>query len=113
VERCKERMELLVQSLHKAKQTIIIPTPVVSEVLTVSAAGLKYMAILQKTAVFKIEPFDTRAAIELAEMNKTFLAAGDKKGGIDAPWQKIKFDRQIAAIARWLGQKSSIRMTDR
>ncbi|MBR0965996.1 hypothetical protein JQ554_17615 [Bradyrhizobium diazoefficiens] len=105
VERCKERMELLVHSLHKTKQTIIIPTPVVSEVLTISTAGLRYLAILQKTTVFKIEPFDTRAAIELAEMNKTFLATGDKKGGVDAPWQKIKFDRQIAAIARVAGAK--------
>jgi hypothetical protein len=105
VERCKERMELLVHSLHKAKQTIIIPTPVVSEVLTVSAGGLRYVALLQKGTVFRIEPFDTRAAIELAEMNKTLLATGDKKGGIDAPWQKIKFDRQIAAIAKVVGAK--------
>jgi hypothetical protein len=31
--------------------------------------------------------------LELAEMNKVHLAAGDKKAGIDAPWQKIKVDR--------------------
>jgi hypothetical protein len=61
VERCKERMELLVEVLHKTKQTILIPTPVISEVLTVSSASLRYIAILQKTAVFRIEPFDTRA----------------------------------------------------
>jgi hypothetical protein len=71
----------------------------------VSPAGLRYVAILQKGTVFKIEPFDTRAAIELAEMNKSHLAAGDKKGGIDAPWQKIKLDRQIAAIAKVAGAK--------
>jgi hypothetical protein len=106
VERCKERMELLVNALHKTKQTILIPTPVISEVLTVSGAGLRYLAILQKTAVFRIEPFDTRAAIELAEMNKVHLAAGDKKAGIDAPWQKIKIDRQIVSIARVAGAKT-------
>lgn len=106
VERCKERMELLVSALHKTKQTILIPTPVISEVLTVSGAGLRYLAILQKTAVFRIEAFDTRAAIELAEMNKVHLAAGDKKAGIDAPWQKIKIDRQIVSIARVAGAKT-------
>jgi predicted nucleic acid-binding protein len=106
VERCKERMELLVEVLHKTKQTILIPTPVISEVLTVSSASLRYIAILQKTAVFRIEPFDTRAAIELAEMNKVFLAAGDKKAGIDAPWQKIKIDRQIISVARVAGAKT-------
>jgi predicted nucleic acid-binding protein len=105
VERCKERMELLVTALHKSKQTILIPTPVVSEVLTVSSGGLRYLTILQKSSVFKIEPFDTRAAIELAEMNKVILAAGDKKAGIDAPWQKLKVDRQIIAIAKVAGAK--------
>jgi predicted nucleic acid-binding protein len=105
VELCKERMELLVAALHKTKQTILIPTPVISEVLTVSGAGLRYLVILQKTPVFRIEPFDARAAIELAEMNKIHLATGDKKAGIDAPWQKIKIDRQIIAIAKVAGAK--------
>ena len=35
VERCKERMELLVAELHKRRETIVIPTPVLSEVLVV------------------------------------------------------------------------------
>jgi predicted nucleic acid-binding protein len=107
VTHCKERMELLVQTLHKSKQTIIIPSPVLAEVLTVSGkAGLKYVAILQKAAVFRLESFDTRAAIELAEMSRVILASGDKKAGIEAPWQKIKTDRQIVAIARVAGAKT-------
>lgn len=58
------------------------------------------MEEINRLAVFRIEPFDTLAAIELAAMTRTALASGDKKGGVDAPWQKVKFDRQIVAIAR-------------
>jgi predicted nucleic acid-binding protein len=107
VEHCKERIELLVQTLQRDKQTILVPTPVLSEVLTVSgASGLQYVSIIQKSSVFRIEPFDTRAAIELAQMNSGVLASGDKKAGIDAPWQKIKLDRQIVAVARVAGVKT-------
>jgi hypothetical protein len=31
-------------------------------------------------------------------MSAAAIAAGDKKSGISAPWQKVKIDRQIAAI---------------
>lgn len=104
VERCKERMELLVEQLHRDRVTIVIPTPVISEVLVVTGPeGLEYVYILQKASVFRIEPFDTRAAIELAELTRTALKAGDKKARIDAPWEKIKLDRQIVAIAKVVG----------
>jgi hypothetical protein len=107
LEHCKERMELLVHSLQKSKQTILIPTPVLSEVLTIAGpSGLRYVGIIQKSSAFKIAPFDTLAAIELAEMNKVALASGDKKSGVDAPWQKIKLDRQIISIARVAGAKT-------
>jgi len=49
--------------------------------------------------------FDVRAAIELAEITKTALAGGDKKSGVDAPWQRIKLDRQIVAIAKTAGAR--------
>jgi hypothetical protein len=44
--------------------------------------------------------FDQRAAVEVAAAPREALAAGDKRGGSDSPWAKIKFDRQIIAIAR-------------
>ena len=52
--------------------------------------------------MFRIEQFETRAAIELAVMTRAALATGNKKGGSDQPWAKVKFDRQIVAIARVL-----------
>ncbi len=104
VEKCRERMELLVEQLHRARETIIIPTPVLSELLVVTGEdGLNYVYILQKVSVFRIESFDSRAAIELAEINRTILDAGEKRAGIKAPWNLIKLDRQIVAIAKVAG----------
>lgn len=107
VDQAKTRVDLLVQTLHKARTKILIPAPVLSEVLVQAGpAGLQYVEVLQKAAVFRLEPFDTRAAIELAEMTREALDAGDKKAGVDAPWQLIKFDRQIVSIARVAGART-------
>lgn len=36
-------------------------------------------------------------------MTREAAEAGDKKSGSEQPWQKVKFDRQIIAIARVVG----------
>ena len=38
--------------------------------------------------------------MELAAMTREAIASGDKRAGSTAPWQKVKFDRQIMAIGR-------------
>ena len=53
---------------------------------------------------FNIASFDTRAAIELADINRK--ADGDKRSGTDEPYQKIKIDRQIVAIAKVAGART-------
>jgi predicted nucleic acid-binding protein len=106
VERAKERIEFLVQNLHKSRTRIIIPDPVLPEVLVRSGpGGLRYVERLQRAAVFEIRPFDTLAAIELAQMTREAIASG-KKLGEGAPYQKIKIDRQIAAIAKVAGARA-------
>jgi predicted nucleic acid-binding protein len=102
VSRPKDRIDHLVQRLSKAKSKIIIPTPVLSEALVKAgaAASQKIVEELQKYAVFSIEPFDTRAALEVAAMSREAMAGGNKRGNSAAPWQKVKFDRQIVAIAK-------------
>jgi predicted nucleic acid-binding protein len=106
VERAKERVDQLVRKLHQSKTRIIIPTPALAEILVQSgAAGLRYVQRLEKAAAFDIRPFDTLAAIELAEMTRQAIATGDKRLGESAPYQKIKTDRQIVAIARVAGAR--------
>jgi len=55
---------------------------------------------IARSVAFEIAPFDVRAAIDLAAEIRKSIKSGDKKAGVAANWQEIKFDRQIAAIAR-------------
>ncbi len=104
VESAKERVKFLLQRLENDGIKIIIPTPALAEVLVYAGqAGAEYLDIFNGSMVFRIESFDERAAVELAAMTAEALAGGDKFGGSDAPWQKVKFDRQIMAIARVAG----------
>jgi predicted nucleic acid-binding protein len=85
VPRAKERVEYLIQNLSDAGEMIVIPTPALSECLVhAGPAGPEYLAILGKQS----------ARTHQARQR------GQKKGGNpDATKTKIKFDRQIAAIA--------------
>jgi len=102
IDRPKERIEYLVQQLDKAKTKIIIPTRALGEALVRAGAEASQQIVeyLQRFSVFSIEPFDTRAAIEMAAMSREALAKGKKRGVSDATWAKVKYDRQIVAIAK-------------
>lgn len=100
LESVKERIEGLIASLSSA-DTLIVPTPVLAEVLVgAGEAAPELLAKIQTLARLRIVPFDARAAIETAMMENEARASGSKKGVSEAPWQKVKFDRQIIAIAR-------------
>jgi hypothetical protein len=101
VTRVKERIEFLVSDLEKRKEKIVVPTPALSELLVRAGdAGPEYLDILGKTASFKIVDFDQRAAVEVAAATREAIDTGGKKGGSQSSWAKIKFDRQIIAIAK-------------
>lgn len=107
VEFAAERIDAFVERLSRDKRRVIIPTPVLAEVLVqLEEAGVAYVQRLQKMAAFEIVDFDVLAAVELSQMMKTALRTGDKKlGEAETPWQRIKIDRQIIAIARVKGAK--------
>ena len=99
--RAKERVEHLIDRLSKAGERIIIPTPALSECLVhAGPAGPEYLSIIGKRACFRIASFDERAAVEAAVRTFQARQRGQRKGGNpEASKTKIKFDRQIAAIA--------------
>lgn len=110
LDKAAERIEYLIENLSADKEKIVIPTPVLSEVLVHAGDALQpYLDILNGQAAFRIAPFDQKAAIEAA------LAMSDaiKRGGHrvdaanpDATRTKIKFDRQIVAIAKAEGARA-------
>lgn len=110
LEKAAERIEYLIENLSADKEKIVIPTPVLSEVLVHAGDAMQpYLDVMNGQAAFRIAPFDQKAAIEAA------LALSDaiKRGGHrvdaanpDATKTKIKFDRQIVAIAKAEGARA-------
>jgi len=97
--RLDERMMLFRTEIQKTKTKVLIPTPALSEFLVRADAGI--LEYLNNSAFFKIVPFDERAAIEAADMTKAAIRESDKKDPVvAATWAKIKFDRQIVAVAK-------------
>ena len=105
VTNAKARIDHLIETLELGGETIVIPTPALSEVLVhANDAGPRYLDILNTTRWFRIEPFDQRAAVELASMTREALREGNLRAGTRATRSKLKFDRQIVAIARTQNQ---------
>lgn len=101
VERFRDRIDYLIAHLEQTRTKIIIPTPALSEILVrAGTAGPEYLAQINARSTFRTVAFDERAAVEVAAMTKKAIDAGDKRGGADATWNKIKYDRQIVAIAK-------------
>jgi predicted nucleic acid-binding protein len=110
VTRARDRIDYLVNRLETDGIKIIIATPALSEVLV--RAGVATGDILEKLnkyAAFEICPFDAMAAVEVAEMARREL--GRKKLDSAATWAKVKYDRQIVAIAK-VKQASAIYSDD-
>lgn len=105
VTNAKARIDFLIETLEARRETIVIPTPALSEVLVhAGSAGPRYLDILNTTRCFRVESFDLRAAVELAAMTRDAIVAGDLRAGTGTTRAKLKFDRQIVAIARTQGQ---------
>lgn len=97
--RAQDRIAYLVEQLREAQARILIPASVLAEFLTF--AGSEYLAIINQSAHFEIAPFDQRAAVEAAAVQKKANASvKGKKSGLSGKWQTIKVDRQIVAIAK-------------
>jgi len=109
VEKAAQRIEYLIESLASQKETIVIPTPVLSEVLVHSGEAMEaYLDTLNGQAVFRVAPFDQKAAIEAALSLRDAIKRGGHRvdaANPDATKTKIKFDRQIVAIAKAEGAK--------
>lgn len=101
VSHARERVEYLISELDRTGTKIGIPTPALSE--TLIRMGSKEMQrvveTLNQRAVFVLQSFDQRAAIEVAAMLKKELGKKRPKDGPET-WAKLKYDRQIVAIAK-------------
>lgn len=100
VSQAKERIEHYFAGLSKAGVRILVPTPALSEFLVgVRKNHDRYVDVLHQTYRLKIAPFDERAAIECALLTDSDLDSPRALGPTETK-AKVKFDRQIVAIAK-------------
>src|SRR5262249_33190371 len=98
--RCRERVELLIADLKARGESVLLPTPVLTEVLIrAEAAAAGYLQILSKETAIRIVDFDRLAAVETARMLGQLLSTGQWPKGSE-PRTKLKFDAMIAGIAK-------------
>lgn len=97
VEQFKERVASLAGTLDVSNEIIGVPAPAMAEVLVRAGKGrAQLVSILSDRWRFQILPFDSRAAIEASELIAMVKSNKDKWD----TWAKVKFDIQIAAIAK-------------
>jgi predicted nucleic acid-binding protein len=97
----RARVNALIAALEQDGDGVVIPTPALAEALvTVAEKAIELTEEIERRACFRIRPFGKREAIEIAIRTKSAKLAGDKREGIKDPWQQVKYDRQIVAIAR-------------
>jgi predicted nucleic acid-binding protein len=106
VERIADRIEKLQEDLDSESERIILPTPVLSEFLIMAGKdGPGYLEKLSGMKNILVKPFDQVAAIELAAVEVDDRLKEGKRAGSASPWAKLRFDRQIVAIAKTNGAK--------
>jgi len=96
----KQKVDSLIDFHSSAGDTILLPTPALSETYTCVDEPAKLARKISEYHCFRPAVFNNMAALELAEVTRAAILAGDKRSGMDEPYQKIKFDRQIVAIAK-------------
>lgn len=99
------RIDHLVTTIQKTGERIVVPTPALSELLVkADNAGPRYLEIIARSKFFRIVEFGERAAVEAAALTRDAIAKGGVRGATPgAERAKVKFDRQIVAIARVVG----------
>lgn len=104
VERIGDRIEKLQEDLDSESERIILPTPVLSEFLILAGRdGPGYLEKLSGMKNILVKPFDQVAAIELAAVEVEDRLKEGKRRGSASSWAKLRFDRQIVAIAKTNG----------
>lgn len=104
LDRVQERLAYLVTRISKTRGgRLIIPTPALAETLVKVDPGAveQYLSIVERLRGIRISDFDTRAAVEFADMQRGLLAQRRriKRSELETR-AKAKFDQQIVAIAK-------------
>lgn len=98
----RARLESMLDDVSKSGGRVLIPMPCLAEFLVrTNDATSEWLQALERKRSILLAPFDRRSAVECALIDRAIITkGGDKKAGRTDSWQKVKFDRQILAVAR-------------
>lgn len=104
----RKRVENLIKELDESGATVVVPAPALAEVLVCATPdeASEVLDRMRASAVFDVVPFDVRAAFEGGRDHACGTGrtranqAPGRRGDLGA---KLKFDRQIVAIAKVCG----------
>jgi len=86
VEHARERVAGLVQSVEDAREQVLVPTPVLCELLVTEGADVQdVLTTLRGSAYIRVESFDERAAVELAMRLRDARRAGASPYRVSPP----------------------------
>lgn len=91
------KLDYLIETLQEKSIKILIPAPAFTELMVkAGSARNEYYARISKEKIFRIEPFDTKAAMNCALLLESAWSIRD---GNQISKTKFKFDWQIISIA--------------
>jgi len=100
IERWAERVTYLLAELESSNERILLPTPVIAEFLVKAGPNrMQFINHFSNSKHFNIGDFDIRAAIEISLLIDPDLISA-KPIDQNATKAKVKFDRQVLAIAK-------------
>lgn len=98
VSHCRERVESLIEGLNDSSAVVIVPTPVLSELLIRAAdRQQELLAVITGKRGVQVSPFDAMAAVENSQLRRSRRLAVAKQGETK---KEVSFDLQVLAIAR-------------
>lgn len=97
-------VEILEHFVSQSDHDIMIPTPALAEILTASTSDQKEKVeeYIARNDQFIIAPYDQRIARMHARIEREEIARrGNSRKMVEGskPWQRVKLDRQILAVA--------------
>ena len=94
----RERLDLLVETLKKKRELVMVPTPAYTEFLVKAGnARNSYCEQIEASQIFRIDPFSKRAAVECAQLLEQAFKLKDRR---NVTKTKFKFDWMIIATAK-------------
>lgn len=100
----KEKLLGLLDELSENRRTLIVPCPVLAEVLCVATPSQVVLERLRQYTCIELYPFDQKSAIEVSDIIRcNSKEIREIRDDATKSWQHMKMDIQIVGVAKAYG----------